>query len=78
MNVEQVVGFALPKAEILLPIGISFYTFQLVSRQITDANHVEGWMAWHHVWAPLKGQGIKPFAPAASCVLHAAHRVNPR
>ena len=30
-NAEAVLGVALPKAEILLPIGISFFTFQLVS-----------------------------------------------
>jgi hypothetical protein len=30
--------------------------------QITDAKQAEGWMAWHHVWAPVKGQGITPFA----------------
>lgn len=28
---EAALGFALPRADILLPIGISFYTFQLVS-----------------------------------------------
>ena len=30
--------------------------------QITDAKRAEGWMAWHHVWAPVKGQGMTPFA----------------
>lgn len=30
-NVEALTGAALPKSDILLPIGISFYTFQLVS-----------------------------------------------
>ena len=30
-NAEQMLGVTLPKSEILLPIGISFYTFQLVS-----------------------------------------------
>ena len=30
-NVEQATGIVLPKSDILLPIGISFYTFQLVS-----------------------------------------------
>ena len=30
-NIEQALSIALPKSEIFLPIGISFYTFQLFS-----------------------------------------------
>ncbi len=27
--------------------------------QITDANQGGDWTAWHHVWTPLKGRGIR-------------------
>lgn len=51
------------EADAFMMVAVLHESLALMA-EITDGKHVEGWLAWHHVWAPVKGEGIKPFVPA--------------
>ena len=80
-NVEQLLGVVLPKSDILLPIGISFYTFQLVSYLI-DVRRNEA--PAHSLWSILLYISFFPHLIAGPIVRHnellpqfAAHPLRP-
>ena len=66
-NVEQVLDVTLPKSNILLPIGISFYTFQLVSYLI-DVRRDEA--PAHRLWSILLYISFFPHLIAGPIVRH--------
>jgi D-alanyl-lipoteichoic acid acyltransferase DltB (MBOAT superfamily) len=81
VNVEQILNVALPRAEVLLPIGISFYTFQLVSYLI-DVRR--GTAPAHPLWSILLYISFFPHLIAGPIVRHnellpqfAAHPLRP-
>lgn len=66
-NAEYALGFALPKAEILLPIGISFFTFQLVS-YLVDVRRGEA--PAYSLWSILLYISFFPHLIAGPIVRH--------
>jgi D-alanyl-lipoteichoic acid acyltransferase DltB (MBOAT superfamily) len=66
-NVEQLLDVTLPKSNILLPIGISFYTFQLVSYLI-DVRRNEA--PAHSLWSILLYISFFPHLIAGPIVRH--------